>query len=429
MYAARAIVRRDVGPGYTNIAIMGAYVALVAGELLPEPEILAYGKHRLRRFVDHTRQQGTFSEYNSPTYTVVALRELARIERDVQDGEMRALARDMAEVGWSMVARHFHPPTRQWAGPHSRCYATRLQARTLTYIQLALDGKVDWLDDDELLPTADLHRTVSPCPESLVPLFLALPAPRNEVDVLARSADGKPTRVGTAYLAPGYATASINHEHLWNQRRPLLAYVGTTECPGYVRLQALHDHYDFSSAHLVSAQQGRNILAAVGFATDGGDTHPSLDRIQDGRISLCDLRLRLKLGGSVAQSRLPDPADLPGPVTIDLGTATLCVQFILPPGANAPRFEVGRDGEHAWIDYVWFAGRRQTLTIADLRDPTIGIALSFDSPGRLPNASCAAEQDAIRWRWACGQMPLQVTLPDKPIPREAWQAYVPTYET
>ena len=41
VHACHAIIKRNVGPGYTNIAIMGAYVTLVAGELFQLPEIKA----------------------------------------------------------------------------------------------------------------------------------------------------------------------------------------------------------------------------------------------------------------------------------------------------------------------------------------------------------------------------------------------------
>ena len=42
------------------------------------------------------------------------------------------------------------------------------------------------------------------------------------------------------------------------------------------------DGYDYSSASICTVQDGPNVLAAVTFATDRGDTHISLDRIKDG---------------------------------------------------------------------------------------------------------------------------------------------------
>jgi hypothetical protein len=53
-HACRSIMRRNVGPGYTNIALMGIYVTLVAGERFEVEDFLRYGKERLRRFYDYS---------------------------------------------------------------------------------------------------------------------------------------------------------------------------------------------------------------------------------------------------------------------------------------------------------------------------------------------------------------------------------------
>ena len=47
-------------------------------------------------------------------------------------------------TAWDEIASHFHPPTRQWAGPHSRCYSTLLGRGTLALIQRATDGRVNF---------------------------------------------------------------------------------------------------------------------------------------------------------------------------------------------------------------------------------------------------------------------------------------------
>ena len=45
--AAAAIRKRDVGPGYTNIAVLGGGVCAAAGELFSDDEMLQYGRERL----------------------------------------------------------------------------------------------------------------------------------------------------------------------------------------------------------------------------------------------------------------------------------------------------------------------------------------------------------------------------------------------
>jgi hypothetical protein len=101
LHAGRAIKRRNVGPGYTNIAVMGAYVTLVAGELFDNAELADYGKARLKRFYDHTFANGSFSEYNSPTYSIVAIGELSRMSRHVRDAESQKLLRELNRFAWS----------------------------------------------------------------------------------------------------------------------------------------------------------------------------------------------------------------------------------------------------------------------------------------------------------------------------------------
>jgi hypothetical protein len=90
--AANAIRRRDVGPGYTNIAIIGGSVCAASGELLKDEDLLLYGRARLQKVVEHTQQQGNFNEYNSPPYACVVLGECERTLQIVRDQETRAAA-------------------------------------------------------------------------------------------------------------------------------------------------------------------------------------------------------------------------------------------------------------------------------------------------------------------------------------------------
>ncbi|MFZ5831955.1 MAG: hypothetical protein ACOY3P_17865 [Planctomycetota bacterium] len=123
-HAARAIRKRNVQPSYTNIAIIGGGVCAAAGELLREVEMLAYGRDRLQRTVEHARRNGSLEEYNSPTYTMVALYESERILHLVRDSATREAAEALRRVAWGIIADSFHPGTGQWAGPHSRTPAT-----------------------------------------------------------------------------------------------------------------------------------------------------------------------------------------------------------------------------------------------------------------------------------------------------------------
>lgn len=109
---------------------LGAYCTLIlGGELHNEPWAMELGLRRLRRFQqrigDHRsklRRQSEMSEYNSLTYTALDLTFLALIAEFSKHGEAKQLALFLEESLWINVAMHFHAPSGQFAGPHSRSY-------------------------------------------------------------------------------------------------------------------------------------------------------------------------------------------------------------------------------------------------------------------------------------------------------------------
>jgi hypothetical protein len=109
---------------------LGAYCTLIlGGELHNEPWAVELGVRRLRRFQkrigDHRSRklrQAEMSEYNSLTYTSLDLTFLALIAEYAHNAEAASLARFLEEALWVNVAMHYHAPSNQFAGPHSRSY-------------------------------------------------------------------------------------------------------------------------------------------------------------------------------------------------------------------------------------------------------------------------------------------------------------------
>jgi hypothetical protein len=109
---------------------LGAYCTLIlGGELHDESWAIELGLRRLRRFQqrigDHRSRklrQAEMSEYNSLTYTALDLTFLALIAEYAQNPEARSLARFLEEALWVNVSMHYHAPSGQFAGPHSRSY-------------------------------------------------------------------------------------------------------------------------------------------------------------------------------------------------------------------------------------------------------------------------------------------------------------------
>jgi len=408
LHAANSIKRRDVGPGYTNIAIMGTYVTLVAGEMFDNAELKDYGNQRLKKFYDFTLANGSFSEYNSPTYTMVAITEITRMLQHVRDKESLELIRELNRLAWRHVARHFHAPTRQWAGPHSRCYSTILGQTTLAFIQRATGGKAHFVPDWEAAESLDSCRVRARCPDDLVSYFTSLPGARQERETFIKRGEGRYPIIGTTWLHPDFALGSANCSDLWNQRRPLVAYWKDGEGVGALRLRCLHDGYDYASAAFFSVQDKGDVLAGVAFATDGGDTHPSLDRVKDATLKARDFRLRFELEGEFGNASLPSAADLKQPVRLMLGNVACDIQVARAVfGPTPPTLETGRDAQSAWVDVVLYHGETREISFRQMEEAAIVFAIAMKPKAEARNSaeatfagfSVAYDSDRISATW------------------------------
>lgn len=410
--AAQSIRQRNARPGYTNIAIMGTYVTLVAAEEYGDADLKNYALKRLREFAQYTAQQGAFTEYNSPTYTLVALQELARMRRDVRTPEAKPLIEELYRVAWQEIAGHFHAPTRQWAGPHSRAYTDLVGVNVLQLIERSTSEQANFglgqskNPDDQRLPT--------PCPPDMEAFFISLDAPHELVKTFVR---GDKPIVGTSYLHPQFALGTINRGDMWNQRRPLLAYWGTARQPFFLRLRVLHDGYDFAAARFWGVQREGLALAAINFATDGGDKHIHLDPIQNATISAQDLRLSFEIGGAVGEADsstqpLIAPANLATPISLRFGD--LRVTLAVPHarfGEYPGHWEIARRDEKLLLDVVLYASHKRTFKLDELASAALAVVVQFaldDVP--LPAVSVEVNQRFL----SLGANDLKIMVPIKP---------------
>ncbi|MFO7538393.1 MAG: hypothetical protein R6X32_10080, partial [Chloroflexota bacterium] len=162
------------------------------------------------------------------------------------------------------------------------CYKTGEQLPQRRKVQ-ATDAAVRFVPADEMVESLDAHRIGAACPSEWVDYFTRLERPRCETETFVINNSDSHDIIGTTWLHPVFTLGSVNIGDLWNQRRPLVAYWRTGEGVAAMRLRCLHDGYDYSSASVFCVQDEGDVLAAVVFATDRGDTHISLDRI-DGTI-------------------------------------------------------------------------------------------------------------------------------------------------
>ncbi len=421
--ACQAIIRRNVGPHYTNIAIMGAFVTLVAGEWFGDAETEAYGLARLNRFHEYTTENGTFQEFNSPTYTTVAIEELSSIYTETGSPIAKRLAAELLDVAWAIVADRFHPRTGQWSGPHARAYSELMTPSVLSFLQHALAGRAAWLAEDEFRYHTMWYGNRIRCPERFVPSFFE---PRTETLVQPLLVEaGGPRRYAITHSTEEYSLGTFTHGDLWNQRRSLLAYVATAQGPVYMRLRALHDGYDYTGAWLLAAQRENRVLFGVHLCTDGGDRHPNLHLIQDGTIAASDLRLRFELGGAVGAveadwppSREAAPPRCVGrigeqPFEIDLAETAF--------GDHAIRYDIVRENGTIGIDVILYEGEATSIPLAALGRAVVAGQLALGGAALPYVATSTAEACTLETRSAGegdagGAAAMRIVLPTRPAP-------------
>ncbi len=414
--ACDAIIRRNVGPEYTNIAIMGTLVTLIAGELYDREDYGSYGMQRLERIVAFTRDRQTFQEYNSPTYTYVALLELSKLFTSTRNPEAKKLANELIDMAWGSVAQHFHASTRNWAGPHSRSYRTMLSDEHKAFLQLATEGALSFFSWEELPYDEGWYRVGFSCPERFREQFLTAEI-RNIRECYEPASDGEPDKWAVTYMTETYALGSFSREILWNQRRALLLYADNGGEPTYAHFRCLHDGYDFCSAVIHSVQEAGEVLFGVSFLTNGGDTHPNLDWTE-GVIEASDFRLRLELGGCLDGVE----ADVQGDrATVRIGGLTLrldCGHAVF--GEGLPRewsIESDEEDGRLFVDLPIYAGQPKRIDLRALDRAAFLFALSVDGEDNAEAPQISASADRLEARVRRGGRELAVTLPLRPVER------------
>ena len=271
------------------------------------------------------------------------------------------------------------------------------------------------------------------CSAELDDDFLELEEPRQEREVFVINPSDEHSIIGTTYLNPTLTLGSVNIGDLWNQRRPLVAYWNTDAGVGALRLRCLHDDYDYASASLFTLQEKNEVLGAVVFATDRGDTHISLDRLSNGTVTARDMRVRLEFEGDLSSLVLPKKVAMEEPIHFTSGRigGTFCVHQALF-GDYPIRLETGRNGETAWVDVILYHDIARPFHFNEIEQAAVVFTLALVSPPIIlpdakPNVSMgvAFASPAIgnrttrrqKWTWQrINDIALTLTIPITPLP-------------
>jgi len=383
-HAAWGIYRRNIGPGYTNIAFAGAVVAAAAGEILDEPRLVDYAQARFRRIIKHREQQGGFNEYNSPGYATASIRWCEWADRFVHDAGVRKSAEIMHRRLWQDYADHFHPGTGQLAGPQSRAYADWIPGSAAVFLQTRIGASIVYRGKDDLEAMArDTAQQAPPppCPPDIAQRFLSLPQPEIELHHRYILRDPEEESVtGTTWLAEDVCLGSINRDNLWTQRRPLLGYWRTPDDPAAMfRLRFLRDGVDFASAYACNTQKRNRILSLVSLLTHKGNWHEHLDHpAVDGLFDAEDFRVRCEVVSYAAQFN-----DL-GDGRFELRADPWRAIIHTAPGVFGDReipWEPGQsekdDGRHIFVDGICYHGHRREFQFAELEKIVIALGIEL----------------------------------------------------
>ncbi len=401
--ACEAIRIRNVSPGYTNIAVMGSYDTLVAGEILDDTDLISRGVQRVRDLHAFVKDNGTFTEYNSPTYTMVALRDLATFRHHVRHPESKSMIDDLFRLSWEIVVNHFHPTTRQWAGPNSRSYNALKGGggdrnngilRTIEeWTSAAVDLGMGTIRQEPEWACMDAR-----CPAELESRLVSIDEPRELVERVVKR---KPlSHIATTYITPRIALGTINHQDTWNQRRNVLAYWGTHEQPSCLKVRLIYNGYDLSTGAIWTQQDKHCVLGAVTFATDGGGKHLSLEKLENGTFEASELALRFEFSGSAADAQVqcPSALDEPARVTyqdVDIGIHIPYAKF---DGSDV-RWETVQSEDGTCLDVTIHRGEPRTFVLPDIDVAVVSFALQVGGTGTIGPAQASIDQGTLKIEW------------------------------
>lgn len=227
-----AVMRRDVNPGYTNIAMLSIALAAAGEKFLAVPGAGKWAEAKLD-IVLSLADDGEFAEYLSPTYTGVALEGAYTAKKFAFSDTFSTKADAVTNHLWKQVALSYHAPSYQLGGPYLRAYGNNMldYAAVLKYfLYLALDGAYplndtetehDW-DMGCLLSLADLP--VKPRPEFKAPMipwreWTAVGSPGADV-----GSDNTLTRHLSQYKDATLTLGTVAYQDEWKQKRNLVAF-------------------------------------------------------------------------------------------------------------------------------------------------------------------------------------------------------------
>lgn len=281
-------LKRNVSPDYTNISMMSSVTLVGAAELLGDDDLMKKAKKRLKKIYDFNSFSGNFSEYNSPTYTFLAMEELVMLDNLCEEKECRQWVGELLRLEWKSVLGHYDKARHQLCPPHSRAYSNFIKSHFIEqWIYAGTDGEHGEMGDGNLrlfrmdvnLPDDMLKAATEPrTPSYIAETFYKENSIRSDDEdyVIIRYGDC-PDLTAYSYITDDYSMGAFAKTDLWVQRRTNMIYWGKEDDVKCIRLRGMETDSDYSSAMSYSAMYNNTILGTAGFVTDHGKYHYILD--------------------------------------------------------------------------------------------------------------------------------------------------------
>ena len=178
----------------------------------------------------------------------------------------------------------------------------------------------------------------------------------------------------------------------------------------------MHDDYDFTSVNFQSQQKENNVLAGISFVTNGGDKHPSFDRLKDGKFKAKDLRLRFEFG-NVKTEDITIPSSNNSFLVISLNGLQFNLQLYQAIfGQFKGHWEKGSNEKATWVDFVIYSGDETDFNLSEMKQAVLGFTFSIGLQGvHLPTDKpvFSIKDGILNTKWNG----LTLDIPVKPQPR------------
>lgn len=420
--ACECIMRRNVSVGYTNVCITDCFVTLAAAELIGDARFLEYGRKKLKKFLYYTKGKGEISEYNSPTYSILTVKDIGDILTYIKDEEILKTAEEINNMLWKMLAEHFDYKILQLAGPQARAYTDFVNAEFLKTVSKAC--QIDFsshpmfhkiLKEDEITEYHSISRGNPKCPEWLMPYFKG-----EKIFSYVRKflSDGINypyfdfPKTAITYRGTDYVIGTYNKCEMWNQTRPFLGYIHG-EKPISFRFKCYHDGFDFSSGAYHCVQHESDILGSLNFSENRGDTHIDLDMISNGMISAEDLRVTFEFCGDTQNIAYQKDGDILN-LNVNGRKIRICT-FLREFGENVVKESIDVSDNRFQYSLIFYHGERKMLDLCALEKAMVAFTVEMEPKKAYTQPQYLHEGEFTNISWKPNERKLGMIVPNRTL--------------